>query len=176
MHILVSSQHVRTAVVIAASATVLELKEKVAKQTAAPGKRPEYPADQQVLVLNGEVLCDEMTLAEHGVRDRDRIQLAKQQQDPPPQAFGGSGGNVGSSSLEAALTSLEKVAKDLDGYEVSIANRQSVHQELFTRLLESLDGIELEGLSEEERSLVRKQRKDLVRRTEDCSERARLVG
>ena len=165
----------RTAVVIAASATVLELKEKVAKQTAAPGRPPEYPADQQVLLLNGEVLCDEMTLAEHGVRDRDRIQLAKQQQEPPPQANGG-GANVGSASLEAALTSLEKVAKDLDGYDVSVANRVSVHQELFTRLLESLDGIELTGLSEEERALVRKQRKDLVRRTEDCSERARLVG
>lgn len=172
MHILVSNQHVRTAVVIAGSATVAELKDKVAKQTAAPKTPTQWPAELQILTLNGEVLCDEMTLAEQGVRDRDRIELSKQLPPQQQQQFAGHG----SSSLDAALTSLEEVAKTLDGYDVQIANRTFVHQELFTRLLETLDGVSLDGLSEEERALVRKHRKDLVRRTEDCSDRARLVG
>jgi hypothetical protein len=53
----------------------------------------------------------------------------------------------------------------LDTYEEQVA-REGVHQELFTRLLERLDGLVLDGLSDEERALVRAQRKELVRRTQ----------
>ena len=175
MHILVSNQHVRTAIVIQGSATVYELKEKVARQTSTAKKQTDWPADEQVLLLNGEVLCDEMTLVECGLQDRDRIQLERlappQQQQQQQQEQSG----VGSSALLAALNSLEQVAKLLDGHDVQLHNGEPVHQEYFTRLLESLDGITLDGLSEEERTLVRKQRKELVLRAEACSDRARLV-
>lgn len=174
MHILVSNQHVRTAIVIQGSATVYELKEKVARQTSTAKKQTDWPADEQVLLLNGEVLCDEMTLVECGLQDRDRIQLellAPSQQQQQQQEQSG----VGSSALLAALNSLEQVAKLLDGHDVQLHNGEPVHQEYFTRLLESLDSITLDGLSEEERTLVRKQRKELVLRAEACSDRARLV-
>ena len=172
MHVLVTNQHVRTAIVIAGSATVFELKEKVARQTSTAKKQTDWPATDQVLFLNGEVLCNEMTLVECGLRDRDRIEL---QRLVPPQQQQQHQSGVGSSALEAALTSLEQVAKLLDAHDVQLLNREPVHQEYFTRLLESLDGITLDGLSEEERTLVRKQRKELVLRAEACSDRARLI-
>ena len=174
MQLLVSNQEVRTAVIIAASATVFELKEKVAKQTTAKGKPTAYPAEQQVLLLNNEELADELSLAAQGVRDRDRIMLKLRL--PEPQAGSAAPDGAASSELEHALTSLETVARALDGHEVQLQARQPVHQELFTRLLESLDGINLDGLSEEERALVRKQRKELVKRTEQVSEYARRLG
>ena len=47
--------------------------------------------------------------------------------------------------------------------------KEPVHQELFTRLLEQLDGITTEDLSDEERAFIRTQRKELIRRTESSS-------
>ena len=70
MHVLVYSEvpPQRCAVVIAATATVYELKEKVAKQTNGT-----WPVERQQLSVHGELLADEMTLAEQSVVDRDRI-------------------------------------------------------------------------------------------------------
>ena len=188
VQLLVSNEQIRTAVIIAASATGYELKEKVAKQTAGPKNPSPYTADRQQLLLQGEELADELTLAEQGVRDRDRIELRlRTPENADPQQVSGYGhsssssaahssGNFGSSSLERALTSLEQVAKALDGHDVQIANRDHVHQEYFTRHLEALDSIDLGGLNDEERALVRKQRKELVKRCEASSERAKLTS
>ena len=60
----------------------------------------------------------------------------------------------------------------LDSYEEQIRRREAVHQELFTRLLEGLDGLNLDGLSDDERAFVRGQRKQLVQRTQAISEQA----
>ena len=76
MHILVHNPSLRCAVVIQGTATVLNLKEKVSAQTRK-GSKVEWPVEEQELRYNGEVLCDEMTLSEHSISDRDRIELRR---------------------------------------------------------------------------------------------------
>lgn len=142
-----------------------ELKEKVAKQTVKPGGSTDWPAETQELSLNGEVLADEMTLVECNVKDRDRLLLARAQPDAGP-------GGLPSEALESALHAISECAAQLDTFEAQMASRQAVHQELFTRLLERLDGLTLDGLSDEERTLVRAQRKELVQRTQIVSAQA----
>ena len=147
VQLLVSNEQIRTAVIIAASATGYELKEKVAKQTAGPKNPSPYTADRQQLLLQGEELADELTLAEQGVRDRDRIELRlRTPENADPQQVSGYGhsssssaahssGNFGSSSLERALTSLEQVAKALDGHDVTRTNRVFCNRDRCERLL-----------------------------------------
>ena len=171
MHILVHAANLRIAVVIPASATVYELKEKVAKQAARPnGGGSLWPADIQELLLDGEPLPDEMTLAECCVRDRDRIELRKREEQP-------SGGAASASAaLEPLLGQVDACAQLLAGYESQLARREPVHQELFTRLLERLDSLSLDGLTDEERAFARTQRKELVRRTQEVSAAAGRIG
>ena len=63
MHLLVANASVRCAVVIQGSATILDLKEKVAAQTRK-GNKIEWPVEQQELRKDGQVLADEITLGE----------------------------------------------------------------------------------------------------------------
>ena len=120
--------------------------------------------------MHGEPLCDEMTLAECCIRDRDKIELARRPADGDGAAPGGS------AHLEPVLATIEACAKQLDEYEEQVRRAQPIHQELFTRLLERLDGLNLDGLSEDERAFVRGQRKGLVQRTEAVSAHAAAVA
>jgi len=157
MHILVASSKQRVAVVIAGSATVWELKEKVEKQA-------DIKAGDQELRLHGEVLADEMTLSEQGVQDRDRIELVVVKAgaaEAPPSA--------GVGTLVAKLQASER---KLDELAAKVAASESVHQEFFTRILEEIDNLDLDGLTSAQRDEVRPMRKALVKRCDEESARA----
>ena len=77
MHLLAYNDTVRVAVVVAGTATVYDLKEKIAKQTTKPSGKTEWPADAISLSLNGEMLADEMSLVECCVKDRDRLLISR---------------------------------------------------------------------------------------------------
>ena len=122
MHLLVFNDKVRVAIVVAGSATVYELKEKVAKQTAGA-----WPVGAQELRLHGELLADEMTLSEQGVADRDRIELASPAAPGASESMSTAAG--GTSQLQRLLVDLDEVAAKLDDYEEQIRRGESVHQE-----------------------------------------------
>ena len=170
MHLLVYNESLRVAIVVPATATVLDVKEKVAKQTAKPNGTTDWPVDVQELLLRGDALADEMTLTECLVRDRDRIELARRAPEVPENA------RAASAALEPVLESISALAAQLEALERRVASAEAVHQEHFTQLLERLDGLSLDGLSDEERTFVRGQRKDLVRRTQDVSAAAARRG
>jgi hypothetical protein len=93
---------------------VYELKEKVAKQTAKPGGSTDWPVEVQEVSLDGEVLADEMSLVECGVKDRDRLLLARARPDagtgaPPSEA------------LELALHAINECAAQVCGAAASAA-------------------------------------------------------
>ena len=164
MHLLIANNSTRVAIVAAPTATIHDCKEKVAAQTAKPNGTTEWPTEVQELRLNGQVLMDELTLAECGIKDRDRIELVRF------EPAGGGGNKRGqSAALEPAIAKLTACAETLDGFEARMRQKEPVHQELFTRLLEQLDGITTEDLSDEERAFIRTQRKELIRRTESSS-------
>ena len=68
------------------------------------------------------------------------------------------------------------MATTLAEYEGQVRTRAAPHQELFTRLLESLDGLNLDGLDEETRQFVRTQRKELVKKTQELAGAAARLG
>lgn len=173
MHVLVYNENMRVTLTVPGTLTVYDLKEKVSEKTCQPGKsQSEWPADDCELIFNGAPLPDEMSLAECCIKDRDRIELARRAPEP---SAGGGGHTAGTTALEPLLTVIDACAKQLDDYVAQIGQRQFVHQELFTRLLERLDGLSLDGLSDEERSFVRGQRKSLVKRCEEVSSNAARI-
>ena len=129
MHLLVASPSQRVAVVIQASATVWELKEKVEKQAG-------IKASEQELRFLGEALADEMTLAEQGIQDREKIELVliKAHVD----ALGGG------ALVSAQFAVLQAIASKLDHLETKVASER-VHPEVVTRVLEELDNVQLDG-------------------------------
>lgn len=146
MHILVFNSTMRCAVVLPASATVLELKEKVAKQTAGPGpKHQQWPVEEQLLLLRGEPLADEMTLGEQGIVDRDRIELQRIKDTPLDNVAARSDESYPGAALTVAGQFLIDAEEQLLELEAQVNAGQSVHQEHFTRLLERLDGVVLDG-------------------------------
>ena len=220
MHILVHNATTRCAVVIQGTATVRNLKEKVAAQTRK-GSTIEWPVDEQELRRNNEVLCDEMTLVEHNVVDRDRIELRRlggsseadealaaqrraaadreaqilkfsavaeknrkeaEKQGKGGHVLGGGGGggaaasDGGAGAKEAVVRQLLSAAELLAKHEQKVIARQPVHEEYFTQLLERLDGITLDGLSDADRDDMRAKRKELVRRVEQVSALAAKVS
>ena len=118
MHVLVASDSHRCTVLVPGSATAWELKEKVQKQT-------KVKAELMTLSLHGEVLCDELTLSEQQVADRDRIELTVGAL-PPPAPGGGSG--EGAAALNAALSALDAVALQLDTLQRQVGAEEDVHQ------------------------------------------------
>ena len=69
------------------------------------------------------------------------------------------------------IEAVDSAATTLDGLELETNRGMPVHQEIFTRLLERLDGITADDLSDEERAFVRGQRKSLVQRTHQLAAR-----
>ena len=189
--------------VIPGSATVSELKDKLKALTGVA-------AEAQDLQMMGDSLCDEASLAEQGVQDRDKIQLvttgataaaappsAPEPEPPPTQpaerrekgarssasskprsghsrggaspsrsragagaspsgtragagssanggrtAAGGGGGDGG--ALASTMQVLDGIGGRLDELEEQVKSRQAPHQELFTRVLEQLDSLDLD--------------------------------
>ena len=115
MHLLVYNETTRCAVVLPGTATVLELKERVDKQTQ--GK---WPVAAQDLRVRGESLADEITLAEHGIMDRERIELCHAAAAAP------------ASDVEAELAKVIRVIdaaeEDLNGLEAKVKIAEKVHQ------------------------------------------------
>lgn len=178
MQLLVLNSGTRCSVVIPASASVFELKEKVAQQTRVP-------ADQQDLRLGGESLCDALSLAEQHVQNRDRLELVIVGRGQPSrsaadgraeaEAATGAAKEVAvqqQQQLEEAFCQLDRLTTEADALEAQIGGAQKVHQELFTRVLEGLDCLALDGLTEAQRDVIRPVRKALVKRTEALSQRA----
>ncbi len=172
MHVLVLNRDVRCAVVIPGSATVGELKEKVEKQTGVA-------ADTQDLRAHGESLADEMTLAEQHIQDRDRIELHVIGQDEPEEAPAqqqqqqpSASGGAGASALAVVEAELSEASRLLADYEEKLRALQPVHQEYFTRVLEKLDCLSLDALTDSQRDQVRPIRKALVAQTEKVSAQA----
>lgn len=194
-------------IVIPGSATVSELKDKLKGLTGVA-------AEAQDLQMMGDSLCDEASLAEQGVQDRDKIQLvtsgaaaaaAPPAPEPgPPQmqpaerrekgvrpsssskprsghsrggaspsrsrtgagaspsgarsamgssanggrapatASGGSSSGGGVGALESAMQALDGIGGRLNELEEQVRSRQPPHQELFTRVLEQLDSLDLD--------------------------------
>lgn len=186
MHILVANETVRCAVVITGSATVSELKEKVQKQT-------NLQAEAMVLSIHGDTLCDEMTLAESHVRDRDRVELSVRSSQQAAE------GDSSADTLGPVLNALDAATARLDQLE-QLVSTDGVHQEYFTRVLEGLDNLAIDGcassrfassqpavcplthppfprprvfrLTDTQRATVRPMRKALVKRCEELSKRA----
>ena len=172
MHVLVYNSKTRCAIVIEGTATVGDMKVKVAKQTNGS-----WPVERQLLVLRGEALADEMTLAEQGIVDRDRIELqdanvAKAVAGVPDTSAPAAGG----SQLDRVLATIDEAATSLDKLALQVDSYEYVHQEYFTRLLETLDNLPLESLSDEERGVVRPRRKALVGRVEQVSAAAGAIS
>ena len=63
---------------------------------------------------------------------------------------------------------LRAVRSGLDALEKRVRS-EKVHQEHFTRVLEQLDALDLDGLGDDERAAVRRERKALVLRCERLS-------
>ena len=72
MQILVfnGSDGTRCSILVAGTATVYEVKEKVAAQT-----KGQWPVEAQDLRFKGDSLADEISVVAQGVCDRDRIEL-----------------------------------------------------------------------------------------------------
>ena len=84
------------------------------------------------LVFEGEVLADEMSLAEQGVQDRDKLVLRPRMATQPTSSSVGPS-NSGS-ALEAALATLQQANTVLDSYEEKVLQRVAVHQANRTQL------------------------------------------
>ena len=181
MHLLIVAQGLRVTVTVPGTCTVYDLKEKVQDKTTPLDGRsttPAWPVDTQEFIFNGKPLQDELTLAECGIVDRDRIELARR--EAAPKAEGGEwagqwAGGGQSAALDAVIAALDKCANQLEEFSTKVGNRTFVHQELFTRLLEQLDGLSLDGLSDEEKTFVRGQRKMLVKDCEALSATAARI-
>eukprot|EP00320_Phaeocystis_rex_P006915 CAMPEP_0119080450 /NCGR_PEP_ID=MMETSP1178-20130426/112023_1 /TAXON_ID=33656 /ORGANISM="unid sp, Strain CCMP2000" /LENGTH=234 /DNA_ID=CAMNT_0007063051 /DNA_START=26 /DNA_END=730 /DNA_ORIENTATION=+ len=93
---------------------------------------------------------------------------AASSRDASPKPGGGSS----SAPLAAALRTLDGVVAELDTMDSQVRTRAPLHQELFTRLLERMDCLELDSLSDSERAEVRPVRKALVQRCEALSAQA----
>ena len=117
MKLLVLHEGRRHQILIPGTASVAELKEKIQVAT-------QVDAEQQRLVFEHSDLCDEMTLAEQGVQDRDRVDMVA----------------LSSKELKHTLASIAEIAAEVEGLVGS-----AVHEELFTRLLEKLDAVSLQG-------------------------------
>lgn len=253
MKVIVMHGSRRYEVSIPGSATVSELKDKLKLLSGVA-------AERQDLQMMGDSLCDEASLSEQGVQDRDRLQLVatggeplseppppaqpsarrdavpeaeppRRAREPPPPARdeeareldelhqmlgkakpasssrsggassskarspvaarpGASGSNGAAAAppaaapgggagdggpLGSALRSLDAIGGQLDELEGQVRARQPPHQELFTRVLEKLDGLDLDSLTDEQRGEVRPVRKGLVRRCEAISAEALRV-
>lgn len=127
MHVLVYNENLRCAVVIAPTATVSELKSKVASQTSSAQGTVIWPSESQVLTLRGTALSDDGTLHEQGVEDRDRVYLTRRS---AADASGDSNRGSSSSSLEIALATFDQCSTLLDAYVESISRGGTVHQEV----------------------------------------------
>lgn len=79
----------------------------------------------------------ELTLAELGIQDRDKLELRAH--TDLTKAVGES------AAVETAVLALTGIGADLDSLELQLAAGEALHQELFTRMLEALDGIVLDG-------------------------------
>ena len=175
MKLLVSNASTRAVVTIEGTATGWDLKTKVSTQTNGT-----WPTERQLLQLRGEAIADELTLAEQGVLDRDRIELCDASQVTGEAAADGadvaaSDGPGSDVLVERAFMVMDATEKSLAELTQQVEQQHYVHQEHFTRLLEKLDTLMLEGLSDEARALVRPQRKALARRIEEISETAAAI-
>ena len=175
MKLLVFNASTRAAVTIEGTATGWDLKTKVSTQTNGT-----WPPERQLLQLRGEAIADELTLAEQGVLDRDRIELCDASQVTGEAAADGadvaaSDGPGSDVLVERAFMVMDATEKSLAELTQQVEQQHYVHQEHFTRLLEKLDTLVLEGLSDEARALVRPQRKALARRIEEISETAAAI-
>jgi hypothetical protein len=170
MHILVTNCATRCAVVIQGSATIYELKEKVAKQTNGT-----WPVEKQDLYLRGDPLADEMTLSEQGIADRDRIELRSVSSDAAAAAPSGGSGTA-TTAFDNVIAQIDHAAQELDVLRQQVERSEYVHQEYFTRLLEALDTLALETLTEQQRADVRPRRKAVVRQVEEVSASAGLLS
>ena len=94
-----------------------------------------------MLSFEGDVLADEMTLSEQGIRDRDRIEMSMA--DETTAAASAPSGNA--AALDAVLDALGCRKDALDELEQRLRQRETVHQEFFTRVLEELDSINFDG-------------------------------
>jgi len=172
----------RHEITCAPTLSVGELKEKLSRLSGVA-------VDEQDLRLMGDSLCDEATLAEQGVQDRERIELVVlgggadadasagsaaapielEPAAPPPSAPSPSGGGAAASAFSGRIgAELRAVRSGLDALEKRVRS-EKVHQEHFTRVLEQLDALDLDGLGDDERAAVRRERKALVLRCERLS-------
>ena len=108
-------------------------------------------AESMTLTLGREPLCHELPLAEQGVQDRDRLTCSRH-----------AAVTSASAVLESAMQEVEACSAALDELGEKVAAAQPPHQEHFTRILEQLDAICLDGLDEEERGVLRPMRKAQV--------------
>ena len=108
-------------------------------------------AESMTLTLGREPLCHELPLAEQGVQDRDRLTCSRH-----------AAATSASAVLESAMQEVEACSAALDELGAKVAAAQPPHQEHFTRILEQLDAICLDGLDEEERDVIRPMRKAQV--------------
>ena len=136
----------------------------------------------------GDSLCDEATLAEQGVQDRERIELVVLGGGTDADASAGSAAAPIEPSgrrrrrrrcrrrrqrrrlhlLRPDRRGAPRGAQRLDALEKRVRS-EKVHQEHFTRVLEQLDALDLDGLGDDERAAVRRERKALVLRCERLS-------
>ena len=77
----------------------------------------------------------ERSLAELGIQDRERLELRART----------SRAQSGSAEVERVVLALSASSAQLDAYESTLGVGEPPHQELFTRVLEALDGIKLDG-------------------------------
>ena len=172
----------RHEITCAPTLSVGELKEKLSRLSGVA-------VDEQDLRLMGDSLCDEATLAEQGVQDRERIELVVlgggadadasagsaaapielEPAAPPPSAPSPSGGGAAASAFSGRIgAEIRAVRSGLDALEKRVRS-EKVHQEHFTRVLEQLDALDLDGLGDDDRAAVRRERKVLVLRCERLS-------
>ena len=125
MKLLVLAGKERHQVQVPGSCTAAELKDKLAKA----GVPAQFTGDGATLIMAGDELCDEMTLAEQGVQDRERLELRA----PAPPAAPAPGG-----PMSEALSQIQAIELNLDELQAKLRASQNVHQEYFTRVLESV--------------------------------------
>lgn len=182
MQLLVMNATTRCSVVIPASATVYELKQKVERTTRVP-------ADSMDLRLQGHSLSDALSLAMQGVENRDRLELVAGGSSPAGSADSRGGPATAAAKevavrqqqqLEAAFSEVDRLTARADALETLVRtgapDPAAVHQEHFTRVLESLDCLQLDGLTEAQRDVIRPVRKALVKRTEEIANQALQAG
>ena len=145
--------------------------------------------DEQDLRLMGDSLCDEATLATPRAcrtasgsssscsaaaptptrppappRRRSPRRRRRRASAPSPSG-GGAAASACSGRIGAELARGAQRARRARG----AGDREKVHQEHFTRVLEQLDALDLDGLGDDERAAVRRERKALVLRCERLS-------